>query len=207
MKQLFLMILLLGIAFNCSAQISGAPDGSDLTITKKSWHFVKPDYSSIENSDPFAANDAQREFSRAVKQNTRENEIRSAQGLPREPPPTRPSVVRTSSDYLQTTSRTGNYVYQIEIRNAGQKTIRSVTWDYVFFDIIDKREAGRRRFVSSKNIRAGKTGKLSENSNLYPTLTIDAARGDKKFETQYSEQIFIQRIQYSDGTFWQAAAN
>lgn len=212
MKQIFLLILLLTAAFSISAQISGAADASNLAVIEKKWSFTKQPYSLLDTSKPFgdpqgafSANDSQREFSQAVKENTRQNEIRTAQGLPRLPPPTRGGS--SSNDSKTPADAARFYKYQVKVKNTGQKTIRFVTWDYVFFDNTKKTEAGRRHFITAKKIRAGETGKLSEKSFSYPTNTIDAAQGDKKFNEQYSERIIIQKIEYSDGTVWNAASH
>lgn len=205
MKIFSLIVLMLAACFAISAQVSKTSSATDLIVVRQSWRFQVSANPSTEktNSDPFRANNEQREFARATLNNMQENRIRAAQGLPLVDPPSRENL---ALDYKNSV-KTGDYIYQAEVKNTGQKTIRSFTWDYVFFDKTKNLEAGRRHFTSTKKIRPGETKKLSEKSFLYPTNTIDAAQGDKKFNQQYSEQIIIQKITYSDGSVWNAPSN
>lgn len=201
MKVIILTALLLTIAFGVSAQVSTPAIPPDLIIVQKKWRFTEISNASPSAADDaFRANDEQREFARATTQNMRDNEVRAAQGLPPLPPPTRTSSPSSPSNPYTTKS----YVYEVKVKNTAQKTIRSITWEYVFFDNSTKAEVGRRDFISRKKISADETKVLKENSTLYPTVTIDASKGGKKFEDSYSEQIIIRKIEYEDGSVWTA---
>ena len=49
-----------------------------------------------------------------------------------------------------------NYIYKALVKNAGNRVIRTVRWDYVFVDAGTREEAGRHRFHSTNKIRPGK---------------------------------------------------
>jgi hypothetical protein len=206
-RNLFLLCVL-SIAFvSVSAQTSEYKNPPNIAVSKQSWSFKKnPDYTDL-NTDVFKANDQFREFNRAVTDNARENNNRRAAGLPPLSPPSRKPISESDSPQRNLPREDGYYVYQIELKNSGEKTIRSVTWDYVFFETSKNLEAGRRTFSVAKEIRAGQTKTLSEKSYLYPTLTVDASDSDKKFHEKYSEKIFIKKIEYSDGSIWTAPSN
>ena len=99
------------------------------------------------------------------------------------------------------------YVYEVKIRNTGEKRIRTLTWEYVFFEPGTELEVGRRRFVSRVNIPPGRTGNVVMRSTSPPTGTFDAAKAGKKSSDQYAEQVVIQSVVYADGSVWQAASN
>ena len=99
------------------------------------------------------------------------------------------------------------YIYEVKVRNTGEKEIRTLIWEYVFFEPGTERELGRRRFVSRESIGPGKTRNLVLRSASSPTGTIDASKAGKKSRDEYSEQVVIQRIEYADGSVWQAASN
>ena len=117
------------------------------------------------------------------------------------PPPSEPSIKtakRTSPG-----PATHVYLYQIRVSNDGTKKIRSIVWDYVLFDQITQREMGRNQFESKVSIGVGKTKDLFGSSKTPPATVIDVSKSDKVERGQYAEAVEIQRVEYSDGTFWE----
>lgn len=118
------------------------------------------------------------------------------------PPPAEPSIktVRRSSGPAFATNI---YLYQIRVSNGGTKKIRSIVWDYVLFDRDTLRETGRNRFESKVDIGVGKTKDLFGSSKLPPATVVDVSKSDKVERGQYAEAVEIERVEYSDGTFWE----
>lgn len=125
------------------------------------------------------------------------NEKLKEQGMPTIPPPNRKPATRPRGISVA-------YIYEAKIRNTGEKEIRKLTWDYVFFDPDTQREVGRQRFESEVRIGPGKTRNVVVRSSSSPTGTIDAAKAEKKPRNLYSEQVIVQSIGYADGSIWQA---
>ena len=208
MKNLFLSFLLLIFFSFASAQISNNDGQSDLRINRKKWSYkIYPRLDQDISTDIFKANDQRREDVQAARQNIESNKSRVAQGLPTISPPTSNRILPDTVLKENIFSPPGYYLYEMNITNSGQKTISSITWNYVFFDIAKNREAGRQVFIVNEKIAPGKTKTVSGKSNAYPTGTVDASYGNKKFQDVYSENIYIQRIEYSDGSVWSSPVN
>ena len=130
----------------------------------------------------------------------RQNEILRERGMPDQGPLAR---VRKSGPR----GLSVRYLYEVKVRNTGVKSIRTLIWDYVFFEPATERELGRRRFVSKVRVSPGRTKNLVMESTSPPTLTIDAAKVGQNSQDQFSEQVVIQRVEYADGSVWRAPSN
>lgn len=147
--------------------------------------------------------EAQKERDReeqARRERERLNERLSEQGMPtRQEPYSRPKTSPSGTSVV--------YVYEVKIKNIGEKDIRKLAWDYVSSDPATERELGRRRFVSEIKIGPGKTKNVIMRTSTSPTGTVDAARAGKKPQNLYSESLIVQSIDYADGSVWKAASN
>ena len=121
--------------------------------------------------------------------------------------PTSSPAVRVPDPEAEHRGITVTYVYEVKVRNTGKKAIRKLTWEYVFFEPGTELEVGRRLFESEVSISPGRTRNVIMRSALPPRGSIDARRADKKSRDKYSEQVVIQRVQYADGSVWQATSN
>lgn len=199
MKYLYPVILLVISIVSASAQtLSGSPD---LSVLQKKWSigsFLTPN--SPLNEDPFRVNRETNQVIRDRKDNMTANANRQRQGLPLEGPPVRikaPDAPHNKEVFY-------SYVYQVKVQNKGTKTIKTVAWDYVFFDPTTNREVGRHQFISKTNLKPEETDKLVMKLFSPPTNIIKAEDAAKKSSGMYIERIEIKSIQYKDGSVWQA---
>ena len=88
------------------------------------------------------------------------------------------------------------YAYEIKVRNTGDKVIRAIRWDYVFFEPETREELGRRRFYSPVSLRPKQEKKLEGITRYAPTPIVSA----KGLQT---ERVVIQCVILSDGSIWQ----
>lgn len=95
------------------------------------------------------------------------------------------------------------YRYKVALRNDGQKTIKSIDWDYLFLDPVTQQEVARHQFTSDDTIKPGKSKEISVLYLNPPVKTVNAKLLGKKGEPAFKEQVLIARIQYSDGSVWQ----
>jgi hypothetical protein len=95
------------------------------------------------------------------------------------------------------------FVYKTTLRNATEKTITSVDWDYVFVDRGNETELGRQQFTSDEKIAPGKTKELSVVASKPPTQTISVTSLNTSERDSLSGRIIIVRLQFSDGSLWQ----
>jgi hypothetical protein len=196
MKTPCILLFLFLIATSALAQSAPEPtDPIDLVVIEKRWH--KEIRNPALDEDPFAANDEHQALERAQKDNAVRNARRIKGG--ESALPTLPDTPPVKADTEAPSTR---YAFRIKVRNTGSKIIRAVVWDYFFFNPETLEEAGHRSFTQKVAIRPGKGVELIGHSNSPPVRFIDATKPVKGPATQYSEKIVIQRVDYSDGTFW-----
>jgi hypothetical protein len=97
------------------------------------------------------------------------------------------------------TSRGTRYAYEAKVKNTGDKSIRAITWDYVFTDADSHKEVDRRRFHSAVSIDPRKTKKLEGYTRSAPTATVSA-------NGLQTEQVIVECLVFSDGSTWRRAS-
>ncbi|MGB8507538.1 MAG: hypothetical protein WCD76_03955 [Pyrinomonadaceae bacterium] len=96
------------------------------------------------------------------------------------------------------------FMYKASVRNDGAKEIKSIDWDYVFYDAATREELGRHQFTSDGKIGAGKSKELAFTIPTPPTRTVSAYSLDaKKERDSLAGQVILVRVEYADSTFWQ----
>ena len=197
MKFLTSGLLLFLFAVCAAAQRSSVPP--DVTVLENKWSIDK--YNPALDKDPLSASKEHQLEETQQKSAALDNENRLRQGEPVLPPVVRQPTSEGGSGKL---SRT--YVYEIKVRNSGQKEIRQLVWEYVFYEPGTTVEVGRRRFISPVSIKPGATRQIVVRSPTSPTRTrtVDASKAGKKPRDQYSEQVLIRNVGYADGSNWPA---
>ena len=202
MRLLYSMLVLFLFAIGASAQTLSNPSaGPELTVIQKKWSM------DVRNpaleKDPIKAMKDREEEERKRKAAESMNDKRTQQGMPAVVNPGRGPAPETRDRGLSVT-----YIYEAKVRNTGPKPIRTIIWEYVFFDSDTKQEVGRQRFESEVSISPGRTKNLVMRSVSSPTGTgtIDAIKAGKKTAEQYKEQVVIQSVGYADGSVWQATS-
>lgn len=95
------------------------------------------------------------------------------------------------------------FLYSVQVRNSGDKTIKAVDWDYVFFDTNNQSELGRRQFRNEERISPGKSKEFKYFLSAPPTKTVNIHSLDKNERQNLGEAVVIVRVEYSDGSVWQ----
>lgn len=194
------VLLLSAISALAAATGFGQPDSDPpVTIIKHEWRSkLALGYSRAEK-DPFeTTKETQRDIQQRRDALKREEQLRE-RGLPAENPPVRKPRAegKPHGPAIQ-------YYYSVTLRNDAPKKIKTVVWEYLFIDRETKEVAGRRSFI--KDIKIGSRSKrtITMLSQIPPTGTINASTIGKEPSELYLEQVRIQRLDYSDGTTWQA---
>jgi hypothetical protein len=104
-------------------------------------------------------------------------------------------------------SVTQEFVYQMKLRNDGDKTIQSVEWDYLFIDVDTQQEVARHQFSSKQPVQPRKSKIITEFSPALPTKVISLKALSERSEHPFSEKVFIRRVTYTDGSSWKPSAN
>jgi hypothetical protein len=95
------------------------------------------------------------------------------------------------------------FMYKVTVKNSSSKTIKSIDWDYVFFDRATESELGRREFTSDEKVSPGKSKELTVVISKPPTQTISLTSLNSNERDRMLERVSLVRIEYTDGTVWQ----
>jgi hypothetical protein len=202
MKPLKLLLLVILSAGSVAAvqTSTNSTDAPGVAVVKSSWRRVVRNPALDE--DPTYANREQMALERARRETMRTNEVRQDLGLERLPMPSRPGVSKLPSG-----APSAEYVYEVKLTNTGQKTIRTLVWNFVVIEPQSGREVGQHKFTTLAGLRPGKSKSLSARSSSPPAGVVDASSVGKQARDQYSERIVIERIEYDDNTVWERASN
>ena len=96
------------------------------------------------------------------------------------------------------------FMYRATVRNASNKSIASIDWDYVFVDKSTNTELGRQQFTSEEKIGPGKSKELLVAITKPPTQTISVTSLNKNEGDSLVGRVIVIRVAYADGTSWQA---
>ena len=194
----FLSLVLNSLAMDSYAQtLFNSSNTSNVTVIKKEWHFQVRNPALDES--PFLDMEERVQVEQDMKDTIEENRRRAKLGLKPIKPPVRPGVTKNDG------TASAAYVYEVEVRNTGEKAIRSLTLEYIFFEPNTEKLLSRRQFLSEEHIAPGKSKTLVFRSVAPPTGTINAQNAGKKSREQYFEQVIIQSVKYADGSVWQAS--
>lgn len=224
MKALNLLMLALVFAGTARAQDSSAPTSTNApTVTVTQVSSRKEVFIPALYEDPMVINQDQRELERDQKATIRANADRAKQG--QEPLPIPGKKIASNTPVGSTPMGTplgdepaGNrnlpastdpgpssvyYIYEAKIKNTGEKTIRAIFWTYLLIDKETQAVVGRHRFRSNVTIRVGKTANLVARSKNPPAAVVSAKKQSKPAESRYAESVTIDRIEFTDQTFWE----
>lgn len=195
MKSAYLILLLFLFSIDMLAQndTNNFPPG--ITIVKKDWYkkFTRPTF----DESPFDPIEVVQQSSGNPATFRKENDRRVRRGIPASKTP---SSIKPS---VQGNTESANiYIYKLKIKNNGDKQIKSLVWDYVFYEIGTSNEVGRIQFKNNINVESGKTKDLAISTNIPPSKTINVKATGEKLRNQYSDRVIIQAIEYSDGSIW-----
>jgi len=207
MKRLSLCLLLLSCLCATSraqssadAATSAAPQPPGVEVVKYSWSKDRigwegdPFGGTIENFDDMRRRRAdERRIQRGrsggnLAEAARvEQEMRSEQVIKARPP--KPPRYAFS--------------YKLSVRNTGQKAIKEIDWDYVFFDVATGEELDRREFTGVEKIAPGKNKELVFLVPTPPTNRISVHSLGKNERDGLREEVVLVRVLYEDGSVWQ----
>ncbi|MBA2733988.1 MAG: hypothetical protein H0U54_14045 [Acidobacteria bacterium] len=87
------------------------------------------------------------------------------------------------------------YTARAALKNTGTKTIKTVSWDYIFTDAKDQKELKRYRLQSKQQVLPGETQTLTRDIELDP-------KENTRHITIGKQSVEITRIEYTDDSNW-----
>jgi hypothetical protein len=98
---------------------------------------------------------------------------------------------------------TKGFSYVAEVRNDSGKTVAVVFWEYFFAEIARPTNVTRRQFLCGVKLKNGEKKELSVFSLLGPSDTIAVESLAKSPDKLFTEEVFVNRIEFSDGSILQ----
>jgi len=95
------------------------------------------------------------------------------------------------------------YTYQVKIQNVSAKVIRNVFWEYEFTQVGNATNVTHRKFMCGGDIKPDRQRELEIFSLVGPSEVINVKTLDKGPGDRFRAAVFINRVEYNDGTFWQ----
>lgn len=99
-----------------------------------------------------------------------------------------------------------SYTYSLKVKNAGEKEVRSVLWEYVAADLDSGAELNRRRFTTIEDVGRGKVATLRGTSSSPPTNVVTKGGLEKDGQSPFKSRAEIKCVLYADGTVWEAGS-
>ena len=202
-KTCVLAVLFVMCAANYSIvaqEALGNPVESPAVVIKFGWE--KERLRPIPSMAPLASQDE------LVQQSRREQQLSVARNTQQKGATSRLETQTTNHQQAkikaqQTELPRDGYRYKVTLRNTGEKTIKSIDWDYYFVDPNTNEELSRHQFTSDETIKPGKSKELIVLYLKPPVKTVDARSLKKSEKSAFAGRVVVARLQFSDGTVWQ----
>jgi len=181
------LVLLLLTTSVLAQETAESVDPPHLKVLKKSWS--KQVLPLGPNPNPLAPNEELIRQTRAAKEDIQ------MPGLPKQ------TVQEKTPSSSKPMARLDTYVYKIKVQNTGQKTIKSLDWEYQLLSPTHQ-VMGQERMTSKVKIAPGKTQEVTNHSTRQSTIRVFASQLDKKYRDQFTERVIIHQVDYTDGSVW-----
>lgn len=200
MKTFLLLSVLLTLVLPLQTQV--ATNDSPLTVTSFKWSRSRytPLVPEVEGNAPARAVIPQNKI---FARNARANEPPGARDPNSDTLDGRSAALEkaVAESRAPKTESVNGYAYRIKVKNETTKAVEAVFWEYRFNDPANPDLVTRRQFLCGVDIGAGKGKDLEGFSRSGPNDVVDVQTLNSG--TPLKESVFINRIEYTDGTLWQ----
>jgi len=188
-----ILLILLATSIVCAQEPSG------VEVVKASWSKIRIGWERDPFGGPLENFDEMRARTRNEKRITDAKGSGNADKVKRD---ANADAANIATQHQTTPSRYV-FIYKTTIKNGCAKTIKSVDWDYIFFDKGTETEIGRQQFTSEEKIGPGKSKELIVTITKPPTHTISVTALNSGERDLLIGRVVVLRVDYSDGTSWQ----
>jgi hypothetical protein len=95
------------------------------------------------------------------------------------------------------------FTYSVKVQNGSGKSIQTIFWEYQFKESAHPTNVTRRQFLCSARINPDKGKDLQVFSLSGPSNVVNVKSLSKAPASQFLEGVLINRVEFTDGTFWQ----
>ena len=202
MKKFILLLLLAApLAHAARAQMTAASDpGPGVEVVKYSWSKERINW----ERDPFAGPIESFDDARMRMRNEKRIEDAKRGSAPETD---RIKTEARADDALIAVRHRGKparyvFSYKAALRNDGDRAVREIDWDYVFYDAATGDEVGRHKFTSEGRLAPGKKKEFVFLISAPPSKVISVYSLDQKESRAVAGRVVIVRVLYEDGTVW-----
>ena len=98
------------------------------------------------------------------------------------------------------------FMYSVEVKNEGDKSIKAILWDYLIADSNSKEELGRHEFVSLEKVSRNSVKTLTVRSRITPSRVITVQGSPPTANSTVVEHVMLKCVVYDNGTVWQQSS-
>jgi len=95
------------------------------------------------------------------------------------------------------------FTYSVKVQNGSSKSIQTIFWEYQFKESAQPTNVTHRQFLCSARINPEKGKDLQVFSLSGPSNVVNVKSLGKGPASQFLEGVLINRVEFTDGTFWQ----
>ncbi len=95
------------------------------------------------------------------------------------------------------------FTYLVKVQNGRAKPVQNIFWEYQFKESANPTNVTRRQFLCSARINPEKEKDLQVFSLSGPSNVVNVKSLAKGSANQFQETVLINRVEFTDGTFWQ----
>ena len=204
MKPLFICLLMLFPLVQAQEPVANR-DGSPLVVVASKWsrdrQTVETATSSMLGPQP-AMNRESKNFERQRRINSPAGERDS-----------RADMVDTRAGELERINQQAReaenkptiqgFAYQVKVQNSAEKVTENIFWEYQFRETANPANVARRQFICAVKLKPSQEKTLQAFSRSGPSEVVDVKTLSKKSGGDFEESVLINRVEFSDGTFWQ----
>jgi len=95
------------------------------------------------------------------------------------------------------------FMYSVEVKNEGNKSIKAILWDYLIADSKSNEELGRHEFVSFEKVSRNSVKTLTVRSRVTPSRIVTVQDSPPTANLTVVEHVTLKCVVYDDGTVWQ----
>jgi hypothetical protein len=206
MKSLFIVALLLFPFVIQAQEPAGAEDNPPLTVLNAKWSRDRqPVENAVSGSSILPPAPAMTRDSKNFEKQKRINAPAGDRDPNLDTADTRGNELERINQQAREAEKPmmEGFAYLVKVQNGGAKVIQNVFWEYQFRETSNPSNLVRRQFICSAKIKPSQEKSLQAFSRLGPSEVIDVKSLGKKANSEFEGEVRINRIEFSDGTFWQ----
>ena len=204
MRTLLLLTFVAPLAFQ--GQNAPAPnDGSPLVVVSRKYEKSRQTLERVDNTSSTTPAPAMTAANKNFERNRRINDPAGVRDPNIDTIDARSAAMERNVQEARAPKRkeVDGYEYRVKFRNAGEKAVEVLFWEYQFTETSNPSNVARRQFLCGVGIKPGKEKDVATFTVSGPSNVVSAGSLAVEAGPAYAERVVVNRIEYADGTIWQ----